>query len=376
MLVAEKQGRVWSVMNGVKNSTPMLAIQSKVLDEHDRGFLGMAIDPNYAVNRFVYFMYTVDPDSDSVDDDDEAYGRIVRYTVSASDSNVVDPNSRVVLLGHNWRNGPLIASPSHTIGCLRFGTDGSLLATVGDGAQYANMDQGGQDPNGFGTTKTDPYEDIGAFRAQYIGSLCGKLLRINPATGQGYTSNPFYDGNLASVQSRVFAYGLRNRSASTCGPAAAAPIRASASRCGLHRAGRLEQLGEADGRDSGRPQLRLAVLRGRRHAAELSERLARASRLHHDPESLAVHDRDRDLEPRRPGGRHAAGLHGQLRDRRGVLYRQHVPVAVPQSVLLRRLRRQLDQGRGRQLEQSAPAGHGLRDRRGRAGGFRRQSGQR
>ena len=181
-----------------------------MLDEHDRGFLGIAIDPNYAVNRYVYFMYTVDPDSNSVDDNDEAYGRIVRYTVSATDSNVADPNSRVVLLGRTWREGPLIASPSHTIGSLRFGRDGSLLVSVGDGAQYSNMDKGGQDPNGFGATKTDPFEDIGAFRAQYIGSLCGKILRLNPATGQGYPSNPFYDGNLASVQSRVWEYGLRN----------------------------------------------------------------------------------------------------------------------------------------------------------------------
>jgi len=110
-LVAEKRGRVYSVFNGVKAPNPMISIESKVLDEHDRGFLGIAIDPNYAVNRYVYFMYTVDPDSNSVDDNDEAYGRIVRYTVSATDSNVADPNSRVVLLGRTWREGPLIASP-------------------------------------------------------------------------------------------------------------------------------------------------------------------------------------------------------------------------------------------------------------------------
>ena len=90
------------------------------------------------------------------------------------------------------------------------GSDGSLLVTLGDGAEYQSRDAGGRDPDLFLPGRTDPYEDIGAFRAQYIGSLCGKLLRINPANGLGYPSNPFYDGNPASVQSRLWAYGLRN----------------------------------------------------------------------------------------------------------------------------------------------------------------------
>jgi glucose/arabinose dehydrogenase len=210
MLVAEKKGQVWSVFNGVKSPTPMINLETEVLDNVDRGFLGIAIDPNYAVNRFVYFLYTVDPDTNGVDSNDDAFGRLVRYTVSPTDSNVVIPSSRTILMGRNWREGPLIASPSHTIGSLRFGRDGSLLVSTGDGAQYTNMDDGGQDPGAFGATKTNPQEDIGAFRAQYMNSLCGKILRLNPANGHGYPSNPFYDGNETSIQSRIWGYGLRN----------------------------------------------------------------------------------------------------------------------------------------------------------------------
>jgi glucose/arabinose dehydrogenase len=210
MLVAEKRGVVYSVFNGVKAPNPMIDLQNEVLDNVDRGFLGVAIDPNYAANRFVYFLYTVDPDTNGVDSNDDGFGRLVRYTVSPTDSTVVLASSRTILMGRNWREGPLIASPSHTIGSIRFGRDGSLLVSTGDGAQYTNMDDGGQDPQAFGATKTNPQEDIGAFRAQYMNSLCGKILRLNPANGHGYPSNPFYNGDETSIQSRIWAYGLRN----------------------------------------------------------------------------------------------------------------------------------------------------------------------
>jgi len=43
-----------------------------------------------------------------------------------------------------------------------------------------------------------------------VNSLNGKLLRINPITGEGYSDNPFYDGDLASNRSKVYSFGLRN----------------------------------------------------------------------------------------------------------------------------------------------------------------------
>jgi glucose/arabinose dehydrogenase/PKD repeat protein len=208
--VAEKRGRVWLVKNGVRGSTPVIAIENEVLNNGDRGLLSVAVDPNYYLNHYIYLLYTVDPDGNGVDDNDDAFGRITRYTMSSADTTVADPASRTILMGATWTQGPPSGSPSHTIGTLRFGSDGSLIVSVGDGASFSDTDAGGLDPGMFGAGKTDPYEDIGAFRAQYIGSLAGKILRINPANGQGYPSNPYWDGNGSSVQSRVWAYGFRN----------------------------------------------------------------------------------------------------------------------------------------------------------------------
>lgn len=210
MLVIEKGGRVWAVKNGIRNAQPMLDISAQVLDNDDRGLLGIAVDPNYVNNHYVYLMHTVDPDSNNSETNDDAYGRLCRFQVSFADSNTIPYSSRVVLFGHNWRSGAVSASPSHAIGDLQFGRDGSLLVSIGDGAQFGSMDAGGQDNQAFGANKTDPYEDIGAFRAQYIGCLGGKVLRIRPTSGAGYSTNPYWTGDSTAIQSKIWVYGLRN----------------------------------------------------------------------------------------------------------------------------------------------------------------------
>ena len=210
MLVVEKRGRIQVVKNGVKNGAPMWQGDNEVLDQQDRGFLSVAVDPHYFVNHYIYLLYTVDPDSNGVDDNAYGFGRITRYTVNFTDSNTVIPSSRTILMGTWWPDAPEVLSPSHSIGTLRFGSDGSLLVTAGDGANFTFSDAGGQSPGAFGPGLIPPYEDIGSFRAQDVNILCGKVLRINPATGHGYASNPFADGNLASKRSRVWEYGLRN----------------------------------------------------------------------------------------------------------------------------------------------------------------------
>jgi len=210
MLVCEKKGRLLLVTNGVIQSTPVWSSTSEVLDQNDRGLLDVAVDPDFASNRRIYLLYTVEPDSNGVDTDNDAFGRLTRYDLTSGATIEVIASSRAILMGVDWPHGPLSASPSHTIGRLQFGADGSLLVSIGDGASYTLTDDGGNDPPAFGAGRTDPQEDIGAFRSQYLSSLCGKVLRIDPATGAGYPSNPWYDGDPFSVQSRVWVYGLRN----------------------------------------------------------------------------------------------------------------------------------------------------------------------
>jgi len=211
LLVGEKAGVVWTIKNGVKSAVPLWSSTKEILNSYDRGLLSVAVDPHYFVNHYVYFLYTVDPDSNDDESNIESFGRLTRYTVNFTDSATVIPSSRTILLGVDWAHGPLEATGSHTVGCLQFGSDGSLLVTTGDGSDFTTgPDAGGEQPNAFLPGRTDPYEDIGSYRAQYIGSLDGKVLRIDPSNGQGYPSNPFWNGDPTSVKSRVWAYGFRN----------------------------------------------------------------------------------------------------------------------------------------------------------------------
>src|SRR6185503_3155785 len=84
--VAEKRGRVYLVTNGVQAATPHWSRELEVLNADDRGLLGLAVDPNYYVNHYVYLMYTVDPDSNGTDTDIGAFGRLTRYQVGFTDS--------------------------------------------------------------------------------------------------------------------------------------------------------------------------------------------------------------------------------------------------------------------------------------------------
>lgn len=210
LLVADVPGRVWVIRNGVQQPAPFWSGEQEVLSSGDRGLLGMALDPGFAQNGHVYLLYTADPDSNGVDDEDDAFGRLARFTVSASDPDRLDPASRVVLLGRSFADGFASGSDTHTIGSLRFATDGTLLVSCGDGAQWTTADAGGLDPGLFLPGRIDPAQDVGAFRSLMLESPCGKVLRIDPATGLGLPSNPHWDGDPASWRSRVWARGLRN----------------------------------------------------------------------------------------------------------------------------------------------------------------------
>lgn len=210
LLVAEKGGIVYVVRGSSRWA--MWVHEEEVLNADDRGLLAVAVDPKFRINRRLYFLLAVDPDSNGVELDhfDDTFGRLVRYEVSATDSNRVDESTRTVLIGRTWAEGFPSGSGTHTIAALEWGADGSLLVSAGDGAHFSQMDPGGLDPGLFAPGRTDSAENIGAFRAQDLESLDGKVLRIDPNTGAGFASNPYFDGNPFSNRSRVWSYGHRN----------------------------------------------------------------------------------------------------------------------------------------------------------------------
>ncbi len=199
IFIAEKSGRVRVVKNGALLPTPVYIVP-RVNDYSDRGLIGIALDPNFAQNGHMYLSYTYE-NTPGANYSGPKTGQIIRVTVvgdTASDS------TKVVLVGKVTGDGTkpscenfatssdCIASDAqtHSMGALRFGPDGKLYASLGDGAGFDQADSR-------------------AMRSQNLNSLAGKLLRINK-DGTAPTDNPFYSGDPNANRSKVWAYGLRN----------------------------------------------------------------------------------------------------------------------------------------------------------------------
>ncbi len=246
LYVWEKAGRVWIVEDDVLLPGPFLNISEEVADWGSYGMLGFALSPNFLNNGYIYVLYAVDrhhllnclepPSGIGAPVCNAQYnpttntfraatiGRITRYTaikpvgdLDYRNATSVYADSRKVLLGESIDSGIPLLDNGHGVGSLVFGADGSLIASTGDTATPHGIDVGGGSGqsayaaqglmDGIITQK----EDVGAFRSQLIDSLDGKLLRIDPITGDGLPSNPFYDADAPrAARSRVWALGLRN----------------------------------------------------------------------------------------------------------------------------------------------------------------------
>ncbi len=226
MYVWEKRGRVWIVENGVKLPTPLLNIEQEVGNWGDHGMLGFALDPDFLSNGRFYVMYAVDrhhllyfgtPTYDPFVSEPNAASivRITRYTAQAPGYLVADPASRTILLGESLSTGAPILYNTHGAGTLLFARDGTLIASIGEGASAASTDVGNATESYFAQGLADGIireeENVGAFRAQLVNSFSGKILRMDPTTGNGVPSNPFFDPAAPRApRSRVWALGLRN----------------------------------------------------------------------------------------------------------------------------------------------------------------------
>ncbi|GAB3257234.1 fibronectin type III domain-containing protein [Nocardioides dilutus] len=195
MFVWQKNGVVRVVKNGQLLPTPFIDLSAKVNTFDDRGFWGLAFDPQFATNGRVYLSYTFE-DAGNPNSSAPRTARLTRVTADPANPDTALPGSEVVILG-SVGTPPCSALPSsadcigsdggsHTLGSLHFADDGTLFVGVGDGSDG----------------------DANALRAQNLDSPNGKILRIRP-DGSAPPDNPFYDGTN-SWRSRVWLYGVRN----------------------------------------------------------------------------------------------------------------------------------------------------------------------
>lgn len=187
LFVVERLGKIWVIdKDGNRLSDkPFLNITDRVFtvfpqDYDERGLLGLAFHPNYPDSPYFYVNY-IGLDSNS---------KISRFTVSAGDPNQAKKNSEVILLSITQPKAEDFVN--HKAGCLKFGSDGYLYGTLGDGGSAGDPRNNAQDPT----------------------KLLGKLIRIDvdhPSGNKNYgipSDNPFV--GVSGWEEEIYSSGLRN----------------------------------------------------------------------------------------------------------------------------------------------------------------------
>jgi len=199
MLVTSQPGRLLVFdLNGNYLASPAIDLTAKVCDNIERGLVGVAVDPNFTTNNYIYLFYTfdkhntkntADPDCPTDTFTIDPVNRVSRFTLNAN--STINPNSEVVIVDNLSSTGGF-----HNSGNLEFGPDGYLYISAGEASI--------------------------ALRAQQNFNLAGKILRVatdgTPAPGNMYASDPNGRrcGDPAGVPSgsgpckEIYAFGLRN----------------------------------------------------------------------------------------------------------------------------------------------------------------------
>ena len=121
LFVAQQTGALRIIENGVLLATP--AITLSVNSSGERGLLGIAFDPNFSSNNFIYLYYTLSS---------AANNRISRFTMNG---NTIVAGSESVVLNLD----PLSGATNHNGGTIQFGPDGKLYVGVGENANTASF---------------------------------------------------------------------------------------------------------------------------------------------------------------------------------------------------------------------------------------------
>ena len=168
LFVIDQPGTLWriDVNTGVKSL--FLDLHTRLIsgDLGERGFLGMAFHPNYAVNGLLY-TFTSEPDTASPDfstmpsgTDPDHQNVILEWRVDnpANPASVVNPGSAREILRLDQPQS------NHNGGCLAFGPDDMLYLGLGDGGNANDLGTG----------------HLSSGNGQNMRTVLGKILRIDP----------------------------------------------------------------------------------------------------------------------------------------------------------------------------------------------------
>jgi len=164
-------GYVRVVQNGQLMPNPVYAFP--ILQEGERGLLGIAVDPNFVSNHYLWVYFT--KQTTSTDCGGTIKNRVVRFVLNNDNTVTTDPVTMGCFPVNQYET-------IHNGGNLHFGPDGKLYITVGNN----DATNDGVDPS------------------QNLNSPLGKLHRFNAGAALSVPNDNPFPG------SSIYAYGLRN----------------------------------------------------------------------------------------------------------------------------------------------------------------------
>ncbi len=179
LFVAELEGTIFSFPRNANDPKPDVCIEGKTAIPGLQRLYGFAFHPEFSKNRFVYLCYITEAEAPNAT-------HVSRFMMRDTDPPTIDPASETVII--QWKSG------GHNGGCLKFGPDGYLYISTGDGSP--------PNPPDIHSTGQD------------LSDLLASILRINVdvrPVQQAYSipkDNPFVD--QAGARPEIWAYGFRN----------------------------------------------------------------------------------------------------------------------------------------------------------------------
>ncbi|MEJ0091490.1 MAG: ThuA domain-containing protein [Limisphaerales bacterium] len=198
-LAVAPDGRVFYVERGGKlkiflpqSSSVVLAAQLAIFSQIEDGLLGIALDPGFATNNWIYLYYS--PAGATPEQ------HLSRFTMVG---NSLDLSSEKVLLVIPTQRDECC----HSGGCLVFGPSGNLFLSVGDNTNPFESDSYAPIDERPGRSSWDAQRSAGN-----ANDLRGKILRIHPEPNGTYTipSGNLFPSNGSAGKPEIYVMGDRN----------------------------------------------------------------------------------------------------------------------------------------------------------------------